>query len=63
MTNFEHIKTMTAEEFFDFVYDLELYKCNGCPAKRKCGEEYDSCTKAFVGWLNSEFVNNGSDEN
>jgi hypothetical protein len=53
MTNFEYIKSMTAEQFFDFVYDLELYKCNGCPVKSKCGG-YDSCTEAFIEWLNTE---------
>ncbi len=62
MTNLEYIKSMTAEEFFNFVYDLELYKCNGCPAKNRCGE-YNSCEDAFVGWLNSEFMNNRSDVN
>ena len=53
MTNFEHIKAMTAEEFFDFVYDLELYKCNGCPTKSQC-DKYSSCSEAFVAWLNKE---------
>jgi hypothetical protein len=54
MTNFEKIKSMTAEEFTDFIYDLNSLECNGCPAKGKCGKYY-SCEEAFMGWLNSEF--------
>lgn len=53
MTNFDHIKAMSEEQFFDFVYDLELYKCNGCPAKPRCGGYY-SCEDAFVAWLKEE---------
>ena len=56
MTNFDYIKSMSAREFFDFVCDLELYKCNGCPAKDKCDENngYEGCSDVFVSWLNSE---------
>lgn len=52
MTNFENIKSMTAEEFFNFVCGLHLDTCS-CPAESQCGE-YDSCKDAFVAWLNKE---------
>lgn len=56
MTNFEYIKSMTAKEFFNFISELELYKCNGCPVKNKCGEgeDHSTCSENFISWLNSE---------
>lgn len=61
MTNFEHIKSMTEKEFFEFVLDMELYKCNGCPAKPDCGK-YDSCPDAFIAWLRDDYKENNNEE-
>lgn len=52
MTNFEYIKSMTAEELFEFLCDISLDQCV-CPCKEVCGQ-YDSCKDCFMDWLNKE---------
>ena len=53
MTNFEHIKSMTVNEFFKFLLDINLDGCR-CPARDICNEG-NSCEDCFIQWLNSEY--------
>ena len=60
-TNLDRIRQFTTQEFRNFVFSLELYKCNGCPVKKTCGQEdnYDGCAATFDRWLNSPYEKDG----
>ena len=60
MTNFAYIKSMTAEELFEFLCDISLDQCV-CPCKGVCGQ-YDSCEDCFMDWLNKEHMKGESNE-
>ena len=58
MTNFEYIKTMTENMFYEFIThnQINLDQCD-CPARNICGA-YDSCEAAFIAWLKAEHTEN-----
>lgn len=60
MTNFEHIKQLSTEDFFDFLATVNLDRCR-CPADisvcSKCVCS-NPCETAMIKWLNSEFESN-----
>ena len=60
MTNEEKIKSMSTEEFVDWLMDLvdwNQVECWECPAQKYCNSDDMSgncCRDALMGWLKEE---------